>query len=182
MRVNRGSGWRAGVGVRCASAALVAAFLAGAGAGCVGYRLGTTLPPGIQTVYVPAFVNRTGEPRIEIEASRATLEELQTDGTLRVAGAAEADSVLSVTLVGYRLDPLRYERDRPKTTREYRLQLTADIVFRRVSPEAVLVKKTVQGDATFEMVGDLATSKDGALPQAARDLAHDIVESIVEYW
>ena len=39
--------------------------------GCVGYRLGSTLPPGIRTIYVPTFKNESGEPQVESETSRA---------------------------------------------------------------------------------------------------------------
>ena len=55
--------------------------------GCVGlgYRLGSSLPPDIRSVYVPVFVNRTGEPRVETEATRAAKQEFQRDGTLHLA-------------------------------------------------------------------------------------------------
>ena len=37
--------------------------------GCLGYRLGTTLPPGIRSLHVPTFVNLTGEPGLESETA-----------------------------------------------------------------------------------------------------------------
>jgi hypothetical protein len=151
-------------------------------AGCAGYRLGTTLPPGVETVQVPTFVNRCGEPLIESEATVATVRELQKDGTLRVAAAETASSVLSVTLTDYRLEPLRFERDRPKATQEYRLLLTADVEFKRTSDGAVLVRRKVEGESTFVPEGGLSSAKQQALPGAAADLAHNIVKAVVEYW
>ena len=62
--------------------------------GCTGYRLGSTLPADIKTIYVPTFVNKCGEPNLEGTATQAVLEELQKDGTLRIANrgkASEAD-------------------------------------------------------------------------------------------
>jgi hypothetical protein len=160
----------------------VLALLALAAAGCAGYRLGTTLPPGIRSVHVPAFVNRTEEPEVETEATRAVLSELQQDGTLRVADAGNADTVLRVTLTDYRLEPVRYDEDRIKAAAEYRLRLLATIEFARTQSEDVLLKRNVEGESTFDVVGDLSSSKARALPDAAQDLAHDIVESVVEYW
>jgi len=150
--------------------------------GCVGYKLGSTLPPGIKTVHVPTFLNRTGQAQIEVETTQATIREMQQDGTLRVGGADNADAVLKVTLVSYELEPLRYEKDRRRTAREYRAKITAELEFTPRGAQEPLVKKTVQGESTFIPSGGLSSSKRRALPTAARDLAHDIVESVVEYW
>ena len=150
--------------------------------GCVGYRLGTMLPPGIETVHVPTFVNESGEPELEGRTTSETVREFQRDGTLRIAGADEADAVLRVTLAGYKLEPLRYRRDRAKTAREYRLTLTADLAIEKTASGKVILEKRVRGESTFEFDGDLSSAKRTALPNAARDLAHDIVESVVEYW
>jgi len=165
-----------------AALAACAAALGVLCAGCAGYRLGSTPPPGIKTLYVPAFVNRTGEPDVDTVATRAVIQEIQRDGTLGLSDAANADAHLYVTVTDYNLEPLRYDANRAKTTREYRLLLTAEAEFRRRDPEEVLAKRKLRGDATFELVGNLATAKIEALPRAAEDLAHDIVEMLVEYW
>ncbi len=60
--------------------------------------------------------------------------------------------------------------------------LAAEISFSLTGAEEPLVKQLVKGDATFEMFGDLSSAKREALPDAAKDLAHKIVESVVEYW
>lgn len=150
--------------------------------GCVGYRLGSTLPPGIKSVHVPTFQNKTGEPLLEAETTGATLREVQKDGTLRIADESRADALLEVTLTRFTLEPLRYERDRAKTTDEYRMRIRAELIFSSKRDGSVLSKRTVEGEATFEPGGSLTSAKRAALPEAAKDLAHDIVESIVEYW
>ena len=73
-------------------------------------------------------------------------------------------------------------RDRAKTTDEYRMRIRADLVFKRLSDGSVLSQRTVEGLEDFEPAGSLTSAKRAALPEAARDLAHDIVESVVEYW
>jgi hypothetical protein len=131
---------------------------------------------------MPTFINRTGEPQVETEATRAAIREFQKDGTLRLVGAEQADAHLKVVVTDYELAPLRYRKDRAKTTREYRLLLTAQIEFEMVKTGKVLVKKRVMGESTFEPGGDLSSAKIDALPEACQDLAHDIVESVVEFW
>ena len=151
-------------------------------AGCAGYRIGSTLPPGINVIHIPTFINNTSEPRLEIETTQAAIREIQRDGTLSISDLDKSDIVLHATLVDFKLEPLRYESDRSTTTREYRLTITADLTVTQRLTQEVLTRNTVQGETDFIPTGDLSSAKREALPAAAKDLAHDIVESIVEYW
>lgn len=153
-------------------------------AGCASYQLGSMLPDDIKTVYVPTFVNKTSEPMIETEATQAAIRELQKDGSLKVVSAPEeADTLLTVTLTDYQLTPLKYERDKNTTADEYRLTLTAQVVLtRRTTDKVVSENPRVQGEADLPISGDFTTSKKQGLPDAAEDLAHNIVECIVEAW
>jgi len=152
-------------------------------AGCAGYRLGTTLPAEIKTIYVPTFLNKTDEPEVENVTTRAARQEFQNDGTLRIVDAAErADLVLDTTLTAFTLEPVRYSRTDDQATQEYRLTLTAQIVAHRRKTGTTLVQRTVQGETTFVFNGDLASAKLTALPNAAADLAHKIVAGVTESW
>jgi len=161
-------------------AAPAGALLCAALAGC-GYTF-TMLPPGVKSVHVPAVENKCGRPGIEAQATRAIINELHTDGSLKVVSADRADSILKVTVVGYKLEPLRYDPEDTKATVEYRLKLRADLEFRRMPGNEVIRKKRVEGESTFEPIGDLPSAERSALPEATRDLAHDIVETVTEYW
>lgn len=156
----------------------VAAF----GAGCAGYRLGSTLPPSITSVSVPTFVNKTSEPQLESDATAAVIREFQNEGTLMVLGADEADTELLVVLTSFRLEPLRYEKDESKTAQEYRMRILATLTFKDIKTGQVLMDRSVEGKTTFPFAGDLGSSKQAALPRAAADLAHNIVETVVEFW
>lgn len=151
--------------------------------GCAGYRLGSMLPPDIRTVHVATFVNRTSEPQLEAGTTSAALAEFQRDATLRVLSeVSNADTRLDVTLVGFSEQPVSFDRNSTRLANEYRITIRAEVVFRRAATGDVLVRKEVEGDTTFVVVGDLANSKRAAIPNAARDLAHKIVEAVVESW
>jgi hypothetical protein len=150
--------------------------------GCAGYRLGSTLPPGVASIHVPTFVNRSGEPQLDTEATRATLQELQRDGNLKLLPPDRADAVLKVTLKSFKQEPLRYDPQDSKTAREYRILITADLVLEKRGTRQAVLAQTVQGETTFDFRGDLTSAKLSALPAACRDLAHHIVSAVVEYW
>lgn len=152
--------------------------------GCVGYRLGSMLPADVRSVYIPTFVNKTDEPLIESATTEAAIREFQKDGTLKVAGAPEiADALLAVTIVKYELSPLSYDTLKRTTANEYRLILTASVVMSSQKTGKVIAESPkVQGENTFVLSGDMTSAKRQALPAAAADLAHDLVETVVEAW
>lgn len=151
--------------------------------GCAGYRLGSMLPDDVKTVSVSSFVNKTREPLVEIESTQKTIEELQRDGSLSVAKKESADAQLEVTIVDFQLQPVRYDSERGTTARQYRMWLTANVVLKRTKDNSIIVDNPrVRGEYVFDVLGDLTSSKTRALPFAAEDLAHNIVETIVEVW
>lgn len=150
--------------------------------GCAGYRLGSTLPPGVSSIHVPTFVNRSGEPQLDTEATRAVIQEFQRDGNLRLLSEDRADAVLRVTLRSFKQEPLRFDPQDSKTAREYRILIVADLVLEKRGASQPVLKQTVQGESTFDYQGDLTSAKLAALPVACRDLAHHIVSAVVEYW
>lgn len=164
--------------------ALVIIAVAALSAGCtaMGYRVGSSLPPGISVVHVPALENRTSEPQLELATTKAVMSELQRDGTLSVGDIEKADVVLTVVLDNFVLAPLRYERDSATATSEYRMTIRASIELKNRRDGRVMVKNTVKGETDFIPSGDLSSAKRDALPRAAADLAHQIVKSVVEFW
>ena len=151
--------------------------------GCAGYRLGSMLDPSIKTVYVPAFINKTAEPQLEIDTTRYALQEFQKDGSLKLATESDSDATLEVKLTKYRLSPLQFDRTRKTAATEYRITLYASITLTRRSDKKVIVEyPACVGEGTFLVVGDLTSSKRVGLPIAAQDLAHDIVQKVTETW
>jgi len=159
-----------------------AALLLWAG-GCMNYQLGTMLPPDIETVHVPTVQNRTEEPLLKDEVTRAVLAELQQDGSLRISDEQDADTVLHVELVHYDLQPLSYSDSNRARPNEYRLVLQAVVELVRRDTGKVLVRSgRLEGRSTFELSGDLTAGKRRGLPEASRDLGRKIVSAVTEAW
>ncbi len=168
--------------VKSVAVVIILAAVAGVLSGCVGYRLGSTLPPGINIVHVPTFINKTSEPLLEIVTSKAVISEIQRDGTLSIGSLEKCDIILNVSLIDLQLKPLRYETDRTTTTREYRMTITASLKLTNRLSGKVMTRSVVTGETDFMPTGDLSSAKRDAVPDAASDLAHSIIENVVEYW
>ena len=151
--------------------------------GCVGYKLGSNLPPGITSINIPVFTIEAKEPGLETILTGAAIQEFQKDGSLKVLPKEQANSILEVTVRKYELEPLRYRRDKATTAKEYRLILTADVILKKLpSNEIVVNTKGVIGFTTFTALADLPSARRLALPKAASDLGQRVVKCVVEYW
>lgn len=146
--------------------------------GC-GYRAGSLLPADIKTVAVPMFVNKTPEPELESMVTNAVIQELITDGTLQVTEYENADTLLLGEIIDYKREPLRYTDE--EVTREYRLIIAVRLKFEDLRYDEVMWEDPgVEGETTFFVGASLPDSERIALPDAIEDLAHDIVEKVVE--
>ena len=162
---------------------LLAAGLILLASGCASYRLGSMLPDDIRTVYVPTCVNKTSEPLIEQDVTRAILSQIQMDGSLRVASEETADTILDITLTHFWLDPVAYQTGASSTVNQYRMSIRASFVLhRRVDNSVVAESPGVTGWYDFDFAGDMTSSKNVALRPAADDLGRRIVNRIVQYW
>ena len=152
--------------------------------GCtmLGYRLGTSLPPDIQVVHVPVFENATGEPGLDTEMTRATVQEFQREGSLSVSDAERSDVTVLVRLNDFRASALRYGADAVTAGEEYRFSVTADIQLIRTHSGVEIMRKTVVGEADADIAGDIVAAKQRVLPDVAANLGYLIVAAVVEYW
>ena len=159
-------------------AALALALLSG----CANYQVGTTLPRHLRSISVDSFRNECGEPLLEAEVTRAVLQEIQREGQLRLLERNAAAIHLTGTVTGYTLEPVRYDQNRPRSVSEYRAVVKVHIRAVEARTGKKIVEQDVVGYNTFSAVGDLTTLRRTALPEAARQAAHEIVNAVVSAW
>ncbi len=151
--------------------------------GCLGYRVGGHLPPGIASVFVASVENDSGEPQLEATTRSAIIERFQSDGRLVIRDADTADARVEVRISSSDTTPLRYDRDAAVTATEHRLTLFAEITLVRNHDEtAILDQHPVEGWVEFRSDGNFPASRRAALPEASRELGRQVVRAIVEYW
>jgi outer membrane lipopolysaccharide assembly protein LptE/RlpB len=124
--------------VRARGRALALGLLAVVVAGC-GYSFRGTLPEHIQTVAVPVFANKTGEPRIESLLTNGVVEAFSTNGRLRVVRREDADAVLEGEVIGYSVVPISY--DSQANVRQYRLTVTMNLKLLDMKKSGVLFEE-----------------------------------------
>ena len=160
---------------------LVAAIALFAG-GC--YRLGTSLPPNLKTIYIPVFKNTADYPQLESDVTDAVKDKFQFDNALKpVTSSDKADLILDGEITSMKLNALSYNRNRSASAASYRMTLTARVTVTKRRDGAFILKNAeIKGSTTFTVTGDIALSKRLAIPGAAKDLGQNIVDSVTNVW
>jgi len=151
--------------------------------GCSSYRLGTTLPANMKTVFIPTFKNSTYQTGIEMDITNEVIQRFRIDSNLQPVSREEADTMLIGEITGWDRQVLSYVGNTEETVEEYRLYVNARITFKDVRNGKVLIsQQAVRGKTDFFIEGTLADSEEIARPDAYEDLATQIVDAVVSFW
>lgn len=160
-----------------------------------GYHLsgkGGIVPEGVRTIAVPVFLNSTNEPFVDVEVTRAVVEEFLTDGRLDVTGPEEADLALRGSIVKYQVGALSYTGQ--SHVRQYQIRLVIDasledlrsrkIVWQEKGVESSFISQyTITYSTEDTEAVDIRTTriaKDAALKKAAQDIAATLRSRVLE--
>jgi outer membrane lipopolysaccharide assembly protein LptE/RlpB len=166
--------------VRGRGRALALGLLAAAVAGC-GYSFHGNLPDHIQTVAVPVFANKTGEPRIESLLTNGVVEAFSTNGRLRVVKREDADAVLEGEVIGYSVQSISY--DSQANVRQYRLTVTLNLKLLDMKKSTVLFEEhSLSEKADFQVMNAVSQTisvEETAVRTAATEIGRAIVSLTV---
>lgn len=155
---------------------LLALVFSGCGYALVGR--GNLLDPGIKTIYVPAFVNRTTRVELEQRVTQAVAEEFVSRGRLRlVSNPNDANAVLRGSIDTFDLFPIAFDQGR--ATR-YQISITAKIELLDHRNEDKVVWKNDQYRFTENYEVNLAsTDAFDQESRAIREIAVRFAEGLV---
>src|SRR4030042_6059507 len=108
--------------------------------GC-GYRMvgkETHNPPGLNSIAIPTFVNKTFEPGIEIQFTQAFLREFIQDRRVKLVDRKEADSLLEGVVTSFNLRSVSY--DRSGLALEYKATVVLDLTLKKRSGEILWIE------------------------------------------
>jgi hypothetical protein len=157
-----------------------------------GYTLvgrGTSLPSHINTISIPIFQNKSGEPNIEFEITNRIRDGFIEDGRLKMMGDGDSDLILNGEIIKYSLKPVAF--DSKDNTTEYWVEIGVMIKLEdRRRPEQseggknnVILQKELYTKWDYK-VSQSVTETDiqrlEAIRQAGKKLAQEIVSIVIE--
>ncbi|MEK6742029.1 MAG: LptE family protein [Nitrospirota bacterium] len=153
-----------------------------------GYRLsgkGSLVPEGAKTIAVPAFINHTNEPYVDLAVTKAVVDEFIADGRLRIVDVEIADLALRGVVVKYEVAALSFTAD--SYVQQYKVRIVVN-----ASLDDLRSKKTIWKEAGIEAVfisdykvaiGDITSTKSGkesAIKKAGQDIAWTLRSRVLE--
>jgi hypothetical protein len=149
--------------------------------GCAGYRLGPTNGQiaGDKTIQITPFGNSTLEPHLGDALTAALREQMQNDGTFRLATQDDGDIVVTGTVTGYERREQNFSEQDADVALDYRVSLTAHVTARERGSGKVLLDQPVSGYTLIRVGPDLTSVERQSLPLLAEDLAKNITDLLV---
>ncbi len=139
MRVENGRTRSGRHSMRKLSLVLCFAVFCGCGYQMVGGE--THVPPGLRSVAIQTFVNRTLEPGIEVPFTQAFLREFILDRRVKVVDRKEADSVLEGSINSFNVFSVSY--DRSGLAQEYQATVAMDVTLKKPNGEVLWEEKNL---------------------------------------
>ncbi len=159
-----------------------------------GYRLSGTgglVPAGARSIAIPVMLNGTNEPYVDVEVTKAVVNEFLSDGRLRVVDVQDADLALRGTITRYEVSALSYTAD--ALVQQYQVRLVVDaaledlnakkIIWQEKNIESLFISDyPVAYDPSGKLVNIRETkiSKEAAIRKAGQDIAWTLRSRVLE--
>lgn len=153
-----------------------------------GYRFtprGGIVPEGAKTLAVAAFVNDTKEPYVDVEVTKAVVEEFLTDGRLKIVSPEAADLVMKGAVVKFEAVPQSYTAE--SYVQQYAVNLTVNVSIDDARSQKTIWQEKGLGAvfiASYPVtIGDITATKiakEDALRRACGDVARTLRSRVLE--
>jgi outer membrane lipopolysaccharide assembly protein LptE/RlpB len=132
----------------------------------------THVPPGLSSVAIPTFKNRTYEPGIEVPFTQAFLRDFILDRRVNVVDRAQADSLLEGVVTDFRMHSVSY--DQSGLVLEYQTTVVLDVTLKDRKGKVLWEQKGFSQTAWFRASANVLTNevnKTAAIQQIGRLVA-----------
>ncbi len=138
---------------------LLALFAMLPASGC-GYKVAgqsTGLPESIKTLAITVFENDSSEPNVEEAVTRGILRRFVRDGRLRIVSRDKADSILSGTVIKYKLEPVAWDSFNYVT--QYIIRLYVRIDFKDTTGNDIHISQVVYAQSSYRLNISIVTAE-----------------------
>jgi hypothetical protein len=153
-----------------------------------GYRftpVGGVLPEGARTIAILAFINGTNEPYVDVEVTKAVVDEFLADGRLKVISSESADLVLKGTVTKFDMTPSGYTPD--NYVQSYTVSIVMNVTVEDGQTHKIIWQEkglsSVFVSSYSVTLGDITATKiakESALKTASRDVASTLRSRLLE--
>ncbi|MFP4466336.1 MAG: LPS assembly lipoprotein LptE [Candidatus Goldiibacteriota bacterium] len=149
--------------------------------GCAHYMPRAELPPDINSIAVPVFINNTDKYGLEQYLTSRTIDEFLTDGKVDIAEVYKADAVVKGIITKYVTTPILFDSN--QVPQQYRMRIYIDLSFFS-NKEQVEIYRTedIWEETTYYVVNNLgmpAETEETARVRVLDNLAAKVVRRVI---
>jgi len=146
--------------------------------GCGYYSFSGASLPGIEKVYVPVFGNSTTEFGIEQDLTDAIVDAVNKNNQLSYSESNSADAILDGRITAFSDGLMTFTGDEQVT--EYSVRITVQVKFVDIKNQKTILEDVFT--ATYSYDSSDFTKRQGAIDQALKKIAEDIINSAFSGW
>jgi hypothetical protein len=157
---------------------LVAAFLI---SGCTYSFRGASLPPGVHSIAIPVFDDRSGfgDPNLRVDLTNDLVNKFINDNTLQVANLSTADVAIIGTVTSVISQPVAIQGS--EQVNKWRITINVNIKYQNLKTQKVIWTKDFANWGEFDP-SQGASNRELGLKQAEDKISDDILLAVVTNW
>ncbi len=160
----------------CAFLALLLAF-----GGCTYSFRGASLPPGVHTVAVQVFDDKSGfgDPNLRINLTNMLTQQLISDNTLQVTSMSAADAAVIGTINSVNTQPTAVQGN--EQVGKWQITVNVSVRFENLKTQKNIWTKDFSDWGEYNPSAG-PSNRDAGLSQAEDKLSQDILLALVTNW
>ena len=153
-----------------------------------GYGLthtGGIVPEGAKNIAIPTFINNTNEPYVDVEVTKAAVNEFVHDGRLNVVSPEAADLILRGKVAKFEMIPQSYDVN--SYVQQYYISIVVDISVEDVKAHKIILQEkglnsvfVASYAVTIGNITSTKIAKEAAVKQASQDVALTLRSRVLE--
>ena len=159
-------------------------FLLAGNSSCLRYSFtGTSIPEGVNTVYIPFFPDQSnsGLGDLSDRLNEALIERFIAQSRLRLANTAEeADAVIDGRITGYSNRPFSITGNEQASQNQVQIRVQASFLFK--TDDSPVYDKAFSGSFNFDPTNDPVNGERDAAAEALQQIANNMFNDAVSSW
>lgn len=144
---------------------------------------GTSIPPGVNTIYIPFFADQSnsGIGDLNVRLNDALIERFINQSRLQLANnASSADAILEGVIISYADQPFSIGGDERADQNEVTISVRATFIY--TENEEPEWNKTFSGNFTYDPTEDPIAGENNAANNALQQIANNMFNDAVSNW
>ncbi|RKY86495.1 hypothetical protein DRQ09_06105 [candidate division KSB1 bacterium] len=143
---------------------------------CFHYSFTGTPTPGINSIAIPIFEDRSSEYRLKEKLNESLVNKFLKDNSLKITSIDKADGIINGVITRVLDKPSSLEKT--ERARQFELHIYLDVTFKNKKTGKIIFQKSFDG---FGIYSDLS-ERDKSIDEAVEKLATDVLNNVISGW